>query len=787
MGLFSSKTIVTVSTVANRVIEDKHLPNSLRTGVINGIFSDNGEQLVENIMEEVSGSIAIKADRMYRYGKEKYLYGLPANTLLKSNSGEEVIRALLSEKEGRPVTIDYYHYAPLNNLHYGWQYLVQNYGYDQYTNELTSLSGAKGFPVYLNDLQVVVVEATVEELARGALDQWGTAATAGFTPLRPASLAAISGGIPTPFGVDATAQADYFRMSIIWEEVKVTTVGTTTVTTRSIKTEDLQFPMGDMDPLKDYFQVKYSFGDKSDGSTQETSGTEQLAEFLNVAALGSVGPVDKNIRYFTYASGSGTYEELDKLFSPEYDDLGSFYPFGYFRFNGWPTSTDPRTDEYKHSRKLMKYLGMDYAAAAEAINSNPDIKDVESALLMMVVPADTGNPVEQKYLFDFFKRLYYKTGGVGVPQTNTLNIISTQLGLNEAPPLISLVIQDKRFKSALSMSNIYRRTRSGSIGKIGTYASGIDKGTVTKNGIKYESETDLTGVPYTWEELVTFRYYRKQTTATLYEEIQVYNLEMTFYVWDGYAASLPMVPLDHSITQHYFSGDREELYARSLHYIFNSKQVTKLKWYQTGLFKALITIVGIAITIFSMGADGGAGITAAIAAATASVEAFLITIIVTGLKMLIAHFAIKLFVKVLGVQGALIFAALLAVAAGIDAFASNSLAGAPWANDLLNVASGLVKGASDAIGDALLGLKSQAEAFGLEVIQKTELLDNAKNLLEGNNLLSPFIIFGESPTDYYERTVHSGNIGAISLESVSSFVDVALTLPKLSETIGEIQ
>jgi hypothetical protein len=71
----------------------------------------------------------------------------------------------------------------------------------------------------------------------------------------------------------------------------------------------------------------------------------------------------------------------------------------------------------------------------------------------------------------------------------------------------------------------------------------------------------------------------------------------------------------------------------------------------------------------------------------------------------------------------------------------------------------------------------------MEVIKKTDLLKTANNLLEGNNLLSPFIIFGENPSDYYERTVHSGNIGAHTIETISSYVDTALTLPSLNTTL----
>jgi hypothetical protein len=64
------------------------------------------------------------------------------------------------------------------------------------------------------------------------------------------------------------------------------------------------------------------------------------------------------------------------------------------------------------------------------------------------------------------------------------------------------------------------------------------------------------------------------------------------------------------------------------------------------------------------------------------------------------------------------------------------------------------------------------------------MLDKAMELLEESNILNPRIIFGESPDDFYNRTVHSGNIGVASLDAISSFVAVALVLPKMNDTIG---
>ena len=81
-----------------------------------------------------------------------------------------------------------------------------------------------------------------------------------------------------------------------------------------------------------------------------------------------------------------------------------------------------------------------------------------------------------------------------------------------------------------------------------------------------------------------------------------------------------------------------------------------------------------------------------------------------------------------------------------------------------------------------LGL--QARDFEAYKQEQLEILETAQGLLENNTWLSPFTIFGEKPQEYYDRTVHSGNIGVVGIDAVSTFVESKLVLPKLSDTFG---
>lgn len=755
MGLFSSKKKVTVDTTVSRAIEDNLLPDSPKQGAIEGIFSNDG-QLVEHIMESVVGSIGVKAERMYRYGRDTYLYGVPHSTLFYSSAGKDRVQSLLTSLAGQAITFEYYQYGPLNNLHYGWRKLVESYGYDPTSNEIKSLSALKGMPVYLDDLQVVVAQATTAELENGSLEQWGTAATAGYTPIRPATPAGTAYWrirAPTPFGVDATAATDYFRVSCLWQ--------TTINGVKTTHTETFTFPMSAEDPNLDYFQVKYSYLEA--GKTQPT------------------------YKYWTYRSGAGTYPTLDTVFTAGTVTFGNFFPLGYFRYNKTPTSSNPASTEFKHSKKLLKYLGMDYEMVRDAINGNPDIADVESALLMMAVPASTSNPKEQRYLFDFFKNIYTRVGEqeIGSAGSYSREHIS-EIFLGSSGPKLSLTIQDDHFKMAVQMGGLYHRYRAGAFGPTGSYSSSYAPRTIIYEGRSYTDEYDTVGTVYTREFSIPCYVYRHQVADRIYEEIEVFDLKDKYWISGKYTDTAQegektlLIPLDHDITEHYSASDREELYARSLHYVFNTKIVTKVKWYQQGWFKAVLIIVAVVISILTYNPGP---LMAAVAAGGMVLATFIATVIV---KMVLFSSAFKLFVKAVGPKFAMVVAVIAAVySLGSGMMNGGSLQGVPWGEEMLQVSSGISSTANEAIQGDLLGLQKDALEFQAFAEEQNALLEKANALLENQNLLSPFVVFGESPTDYYERTVHSGNIGVLGLDAVTNYCDIALTLPKLSQTLGE--
>lgn len=736
MGLFSSKYRTTVGTAVSRVIEDEALPQSVKTGSIKSFFNDGN--IPDYVMEELVASIGIRAERMYTYAEDHYTHGLPSGEVYSSTQGRQQVEAVIEAQEGQQVLIDYVRYGPPNTLHIGWMKLISQHGYNTVTNELGALSTLKGHPVYLHDMVVVVPESQIGSLEAGALEQWGTAASAGYTPERPKSV----GGMlklmaPSPVHRSATANDLHLLVTYVWK--------TSTSALAPLNTETFTIPVAEYDDEADYFHAKYT--------------------------------VNGQAKYWIYKNKSGWYPTLDAVFVDGPAVAGSYFPFIYFRHNKQSVISNTSTDAYLTSKKMLKYLGMDYDLLAETIDDNPDIADVEQAMMVFAVPPVSTNPIENRYLFDYFDAMHYAMDGSELSEFD----VARSRFFGSSTTKNTTVIKDSLFKMALGNDGIYKRMVAGTIGEVGTYSSSYE--VVDAEETYFDPETDQNTVVTVPSK--THRY-RHQVAPGLYEEVLVRNLKMTYYVFENYTTTgdetddILLIPIDKTVSQNYSIADRETLYARSMHFVFNSRVVTKVKWYQTGVFKALLIIIAIVITIYTYGADGGSSIAAALGlSGTAGLIATIVVNLAIG-QLLAVGF--KLFVKAFGPELATALAIIAIVYGGYQIIQSGGVAGAPWAQTLLQISTGLQQAV---IADKFEDLLAEAEGFNLFVEEQTKLLEKSQDLLDKNNVLSPFVIFGEAPEDFYNRTVHSGNIGILGINAISSYVDVALTLPKLKDTLGE--
>lgn len=743
MGLFGSRTKTQVGTTVSRVMEDNSLPNSIVTGTLMAIQQSDG-QMIEHAIEELSGGLGMRIHQLYDYGKVHYTHGLPSGTTMTNLIGRDTIIQAIQSEVGVAIGLDYYHVGPLNLMHLGWHLLVRDYAYNSIDNSLM----VNGTKVFLTDMMPVVVEATVTEIESGSMDLWGISPTSGITPLRKVE-GTLGHDVDRPvFIVDAAATADHLLVKYCHEVDYIKVVEGVNIPSKRVEEGQFTMSVEGWDMTSSFHQAGYTANNRRG--------------------------------FWLYRVGSWANPAVEEIFETSAEPNGTFFPMTYFRYNKQAiTETSP---EYATSKKMLKLINMDFDEVATAINDNPDIADVEQAIMTFAVPANTQDQMEQRYLFDFFNNLW----------TSAQEFDATSLSerdwdiaekFNTPQPSSAIIIQDTKFKMALTWKTIIKRRVSGETAPEGKYESTQQVKNFNKKALNMLDEE--IPVPLS----TPLHTYRRQISPNVYEEIQVIGLKMTYYVWGNYTTTgdenddILLIPLDYAITSEYTIKDRELLYARSMHYVFNSRVVTKLKWYQTGIFKVILLVIAIVITIYT---NGAAWESIAAAWSAGGVTAVMAVLVPMMVKYVVISLIVRKVVQVIGIKAALIIAVIAAVTGYYQAMGEGGIANAPWAAELLQVSTNLTSGMSAVLKEEFKELESEFRSFQEFAKDKEEALKAVNASLDGSLHLVPMIIWGESPSDFYQRTVHSGNIGIVGIEAVSSFVDAALTLPKLTDSLGDL-
>jgi hypothetical protein len=153
MGWFSSKKKTTAYIATQSMLEDSDFKSSREYAMQDYLFSNNKPDLTETLIKYQNNSTPRKFKRVLSFAKapDGYIFGLPTTSKLidKKKSLTDLLVAYLSTQEGSAVSILYSVIGDKDFNHYAWLKLVNTYGYNGKTNELTVLSAQKGTPCYL--------------------------------------------------------------------------------------------------------------------------------------------------------------------------------------------------------------------------------------------------------------------------------------------------------------------------------------------------------------------------------------------------------------------------------------------------------------------------------------------------------------------------------------------------------------------------------------------------------------------------------------------------------------
>lgn len=731
MGLFSNKKKTVVNTTVQPVFEEAQIPDSVTNGMIKGILAD--EDVVSYMLEELAGSIGVRAARGYNWAKNNdYAAGIPVAQVNSTVSARGIVLSTIASEVGQAITADYYKFGPMNSIHYGWTWLMVNAGYNPQTNELTGLSAQRGFPCYLTDMRATYPQEDYDfiQLTNDyeMLAQWGPAPSSGYTPTKPYNRLGGMGQYAAQSFYTVSPDATEDFITVTYEFVNAAGV---------IEKTDIIVPV-DSQLGSDYHQVRYMRADGAYG-------------------------------FWSYAEGARLYPAIDGAYTMDFNNLGTYLPWCYFRHHGQRV-VEVYPDQYKHYKKWVKYLGVDFDSIDTGVHEDPDVDDVEQALLIFGVNPSAQSHAELHYLFEYFSVLYFNS----ISQSEIADNLAEKFGAFSNSPTQVQYIQDKIFKMAFQYSGIVKKRVPGKIAAVGKYT-----------GALLPSVDGGTGIG-----LQPAYVYRKQTMDSSYEEVAVFGLRVAYQVTDKKAFSAGagqpelLVPVDRVIMNSLSMRNKEQLLTRSLYMVVNTAIQIKTPWYASSVFKIIMVIVAIVITILSAG-TAWATIVAALSVGYVALAIVVLSYIISALAI---NYAVKLFVKEFGPQVGFI-AAIAAMAYG--AYSGAGMTGSStWGETMLTVGSNLAKTATSVQQDMLADLQQemldfQAYSQGMfdSLKEKRDQLGLNPEFqgLSGLDIvnLSPIQVWGESPNDFYTRTVHSGNIGATSFDVASGFVNYMLKLPDI--------
>lgn len=752
MGLFSSKTKIEVNVTVQKLFEEAQIPDSARQGLIKGVMG--GGDVVENMLEEITGSLGIRANTARGWAKRNnYYFGLPTAGFKSNIDARSVVMNVIANNIGKSIEAVYYTMAPMNSFHYAWAWITNVHGYNANSNELVALTAVEGKKCYLKNMLATYTQESYDFMVKtndlGMLDQLGPAPSSGYTPSNP-----------------------FTAMNTIGEYSKQPSYEVSSVA------------------VEDYITVTYEFEEEPGvfivrGLTLAMTAVEMEADFHQARYVDEDGKTG----FFTYKQGSGTYPVIDEVMFIDPAGLGSYYPWVYFRANGEEVALWNDKKAVKDCRKYCDYLGVNYDLLNDKVQEEPDVIDVQQSMLMFGLTPGEQNPACIEYLFKHFSILYENS----VASANKANDLQDKFKLYTTSPSQVQVIKDAIFTMTFQYGGVAKRRLPGSIGPRGKYTS--EYAVVRQNDQRfYTNGKEGVGTDVTVPEQSAW-IYRWQVTDAVYEEVAVYGLRANYEVHrkKGFGAGPTdpelLIPIDREIMRTVSVRSREQVLSRGLHFFVSTAIKIKTPWYASGAFKIVMLVVAVIITIFS----AGTAWQSIVAAAAVGTTALVITVITMIVGAMAIQYGVKLFVRKFGPKVGII-AAVAAMALGSYGASTN----ASWGEVLLSVGTNLATSTQSAYQDIVNSIQNDMEMFTLYAQGAFQDLADAKEQLGLNQQYigleplemvyrNPDIRLGEDPNDFYNRTVHSGNIGVTSYDLVEYFVDTKLTLPTLADIQMEEQ
>ena len=443
-----------------------------------------------------------------------------------------------------------------------------------------------------------------------------------------------------------------------------------------------------------------------------------------------------------------------------------------------PLSTpDISEDLYNDALRMFKILDLGIEGITDSLKESADYDKLEEVYLTFAANINTEEQVTKEYLFNFFESVH---------GDNPASYIKWKDAADRSKETyVSLSFSEATFNYLLSFAYITVTPKTGVIGNVGEYVTSIE----LQPAYTLPSDIQVNVDEYILQKQVSATSYEEIKVVGLFSQITQNNTLSTKYLHvvkdpdeDGIKDGGIFVPIAFSRLTPFAGLRRNVLLMDCSHLTYFAFVKQKLEWYETQLFRAILVITAFVLTVVSLGTAAPA-----LYAATGSV---LLTIIaLVAIKIAISYVGkilVDLLVDILGEEATLLLVITLII---VSLLTQEDLVDvSAFTADVLLLTTNAVQAGFGAY------LKEEFE----EIQDKQELLDQFKeermeemealiekmdaSTFEEAILLLDQQVYVEEPSDFYTRTIHSGNIGAKSLDVISNYAENTLRLPTINES-----
>ncbi len=767
MGFFSRKTRAVVGSQIYQM--SKSNPKAVSDSVLYAILS--GKSIARSLLSDSLNGMASKVDRMMSYAQEHYTLGLPTEShssivILDDEALATIIATDVSADHG--VLVDYNTISPLVPYYAVLPFLTEIRDWDMQNNIIQVYPPGVVFPPCPDPSKTTTCTVAVDNIV---LNDSSNVAVISYTVT-----CSYIGTVRVP---DPTGEV---RSGFIYERAKIT-YSTVVVTEEYSIPSDFQFG-------SDYCIARYYLLD-SEGVRSTTAD------------------------WWLYRIDSDVYPGLNK--QANIVDESDLLPVVPLRYNNQDmTRTEVQdTELYLTSKELLKKVKINIDDVATSLNDNAGVGDIDHAYIMYGIDLQTESNACISHLTEFFDYLAdISTVNMLQNMADALTGVATirdSYSFNKQAAAVSKGgVKASLLEYGLDMAITYSYIRSDIVvGNIGTEAGedpakiGAAKKEILRQAAS-EDNVKTTGFNgntlSTWDNS-TLKL-KVQITDTTYKQVTVKGLVHANNVYPGASIITTLtevfdnpdehnliIPVHYKIALKTKATERNALYADSLIIVMNSVELSVDPWYATLGFRFIIGAVSLVVTVGWSGPAWGTAINKAI---EQGVQAVFMKVLESVIGAMVIGYAFDWIAEQIGPELMAIIGAVVAIAAvsmnlsGSMSFLGQSL---PTSETLMSLSMSMLSSAKTEIGRLIDDISAQYTEFLVDAEAKTEKLEEAKKLLESPNLLSFSLLDAQtnrlqphpcsgSPEEFYDLTIHTGNIGTLTLDAISTYFDVALLLPE---------